>query len=81
MPLYFRQNSFGLTPKIFDSIDMFFPFRKMRRVIDAMMLEVVCIKGIARAAAVGANNAVRLDFPCNQRHQGARTSIFDNARQ
>jgi len=56
------QNLLGVTSKIFDSVDMVFPFRKMRRMIDAMVLEVACIKDIVRAVAVGVNNAVRLDF-------------------
>jgi len=69
--IVFSKNSLGLAPKIFNSIDMIFPFGKVCSMIDSMMLEISRVKGIAGAAAVGVDNTVRLDFPCNYRHQGA----------
>jgi len=52
-------------------IDMIFPFGKVCSMVDAMMPEISHVKGIAGAAATGVDNTVRLDFSCNDWHQGA----------
>jgi len=42
------QNSFGLTPEVFDAVDVMFAFGKIRGMMDAFMLEVADIKGTIR---------------------------------
>jgi len=44
--IVFSQNSFDLTPKNFNAVDVIFTFNKVCRMIDAMMVKVADIERI-----------------------------------
>jgi len=59
---------------------MVFPFGKVCSMIDSMMPEISRVTGIAGAAAVGVNNAVKLDFIENYWHQCCCPGILNHHR-
>jgi len=74
------QDSFGLIPKIFNAVDVVFSFGKVRRVVDAFMVEPTHIKRIVRTVGISADNAIRLDFTGNNGHQGTSLGVVDHRR-
>jgi len=64
------QYSLGLTPKVFDAIDMIFPFGKVSRMVDAVMSKSAHVKRVVGFVGIGIDHAIRLDFAGNNGHQG-----------
>ena len=60
--------SFGLTPKVFNAVNMIFLVSKLRRMIDTPMLEPGDIKSIVRLEAIRVDDAVRPYFTAYDRH-------------
>jgi len=64
------QYSLGLTPKIFDAVDVVFSLGKVGRMVDSVMMKSTHVKRVAGATGIGVDHAVRLDFAGNNGYQG-----------
>jgi len=67
--IVFSQYSFGLTPKIFNTIDMIFALGKFCRMVNTLMMKLTHIKRIIRAPRISVDNAIWLDFIGNNGHE------------
>jgi len=72
------QNSFGLVPKVFDTIDVVFAFCKVSRMVDAVMAKAAHVKRVVGSVGIGINHTVRLDFVGNNWHQGSGLGVVDH---
>jgi len=78
--IVFSQYSFGLTPKIFNTIDMIFSPGKLCRMVNSLMMKLAHIKRIIRALRISIDNAIWLDFTRNNGHQRPRLGVRNHDR-
>ncbi len=65
----FAHMTLCLVPKILYSVDVIFLVCKKFRVVDAEMLKVRHVQHVVASPAIGIDDAIRYDFPLNDRHQ------------
>jgi len=60
----FSQNSFSLTPEIFNAVDVIFAIYKLLRVVYSLMNKSAGVKDVVRFVTVGVNCDIIKHFQC-----------------
>ena len=69
-PIKSAEMSFGLIPKVFNSVDVILPVREEPGVVDSHMVKSGDVESIVSLEGVGVNNAVGGDLFFDDRQQG-----------
>ena len=75
------QMSFGLVPKVFDSVDVICPVGEELGMVDAHVMKFCDVECIVRLESVGVNNAVRSDSLFDDREQGFGSYVRHDDRK